>query len=163
MKHEALDDTPVPEDIRALAARLEHLGVREREAGESVSLRVATRTTNLLHADSSADAVSTVSAGARRALLWFAAPAVAAAAVLLTVVMVMPHQRTAPIDGGTSNGADILAAGIEGDIDAFLAMDKFWDEDAFETGLAVISLDAAELANQPADATETLTTLGDEL
>ncbi len=154
---------PVPEDIRALAARLDRLGAQERKAGEDASCRVAMRTTNLLHAEPAATAGTSVSGSARRAWLWFAAPTIAAAVVLLAVVMVMPRPGSMPDEDGTTNGVDILAAGIESDIDAYLAMDAYWDEDAFETGLAAISLDAAGLANQPTDTTETLTTLGDEL
>ncbi len=162
MEHQSPADTQMPEDIRTLAGRLDRLGAQEREAGEDASCRVAMRTVNLLHAEASA---APGASGSRRraSWRWFAAPAIAAAAVLLTVVMVMPKPGPTPGENGAVSGVDVLAAGIESDIDTYLAMDAYWDEDAFETGLAVISLDAAELANQPADNTEPLTTLGDEL
>lgn len=157
MKQHNTNDTHIPEDIRAVAARLERLGTQDRLDGEDVGLRVAIRTTNLLRAEATpARPVGRI----RSAWLWLAAPVMAAAAVLVAVMISMP--QTGPPPGETGGGVEVLAAGLESDIDAFLAIDGLWDDDAFETGLAVISLDAAGLANQPAT-DQTFEAIGSDL
>jgi len=158
-RHNA-NDTHIPEDIRAVAARLERFGVQNRLDGEDVGHRVAMRTTNLLRAEAAPVADAASFSRIRAAWLWLAAPVVAAGAVLVAIMISMP--QTGPTPGVTGNGVEVLAAGLENDIDAFLAIDGFWDDDAFETGLAVISLDAAGLANQTTT-DETFDAMGSDL
>lgn len=160
MKRHNTNDTHIPEDIRAVATRLERLGAEDRLVGEDVSHRVAMRTTNLLRAEATPGTRARPLGRIRAAWLWLAAPAVAAGAVLVALMISVP--QSGPTPGVTGNGVEVLAAGLENDIDAFLAIDGLWDDDAFETGLAVISLDAAGLANQTTT-DETLEAMGSEL
>lgn len=158
-------DTHTPDDIRELAGRLERLGERERRAGEDTSERVAMRTLAMLHGEVAGQIEPSRHGRLRAAWLWIAAPAVAAAAVLVAVMMVMPRQTTTPGSGtvaGTDR-VDVLAAGLESDIDTFFAMDDLWEDDGFDTGIAALSLDAAELASQPTTDTDALTSLGSDL
>ena len=153
-------DTQTPEDIRDVAAQLWRLGAQDRAAGEDVSGRVMMRTANLLVAGSVPGSRSPSSGRFRAVWLWIAAPAVAAAAVLFAIMMGMP--QAGPRPGTASRGVEVLAAGLESDIDALLAINDVWDDDAFETGLAVISLDAARLANQT-DRDQTFEAMGSDL
>lgn len=160
MKRNHANDTHIPEDIRAVAARLDRLGTKDRLDGEDVGHRVAMRTTNLLRAEAGPGTQPRSLGRVRAAWLWLAAPAMAAAAVLVAVMISMP--QAGPPTGVTGNGVEILAAGLESDIDTFLAIDGLWDDEAFETGLAVISLDAAGLANQTTT-DETFESMGSDL
>ncbi|MFG0259881.1 MAG: hypothetical protein ACF8LK_05955 [Phycisphaerales bacterium JB041] len=154
MQHHNADDSHIPEDIRAVAGRLDRLGAQDRSDGEDASFRVAMRTKNLLRAEAAPGARP--HGRLRAAWLWLAAPVTAAAAVLVAVVISMPP--AGPTPGPSGNGVEVLAAGLENDIETFLAIDGVWNDDSFETGLTLISLDAAGLANQttPEEALEAL-------
>ncbi len=156
------DETP--QDIRDLAARLEELGERERLDAENACLRVTMRTGHLISggAASAADSgvgVSPASASERLRMiwLWLAAPAVAAAAVLVAVFVMSPN--AAITSEGT--GVEVLAAGIESDIDAWLELDAMWADDSFESTLTALSIDAAGLASESVGTVESLDTYPD--
>lgn len=125
----------LPRELRGLAAQLEAMGELERLAADQAVMRTTMRTAHLL-TDRSA-----LGPGHRlRALwLWLAAPAVAAAAVAVGVLIL----RTPQPSPGPLDSPEALAAGIEGDIDAWLELDSIWRADSFETNLAALSIDAA--------------------
>lgn len=127
----------LPRELRGMAAQLEALGELERLAAEDAVMRTTMRTAHLLR-EPPARAPSAMER-LRAAWLWLAAPAVVAAAVLLGVTMLNPPRPAALPVGG----AEALAADIESDIDAWLAIDSMWSADSFETNLAALSIDAA--------------------
>lgn len=137
------DDTP--QDIRELASQLEAIGEHERRAAGDACVRVTMRTTHLLTAPRAGERASDAGGRWQRLWLWLAAPAVAAAAVLLALQVVVPRGPT-PADGA---GVEVLAAGIASDIDAWMELDSMWRDDSFETNLAAISIDAAGINTQP--------------
>ena len=129
-----------PDDIRGIASQLEALGEHERRAAENAVLRTTMRTTHLL-TDREADLGHT-GFQFRKYWLWFAAPAIAAAGVLLAVATTGPRPAS-PVLGAES--VEALAADIESDIEAWAAMDSVWSGDSFETSLVALSIDAAEM------------------
>jgi hypothetical protein len=146
----------IPEDIRGLASRLERLGEQERLAAEDACARVCMRTTRLLTDPQARPERAGGVVG--RLWLWLAAPAVVAAGVLVAVGVMSPGVATVPVE----SGVDVLAAGIESDIDAWLELDSMWHEDSFESTLAAISIDAAGIVTQP-DSFDSLPLLEDDL
>lgn len=158
---DASTEHQTPEDIRALAGRLQRSGEEARRAGQDASHRVAVRTSNLLRSEGG----STERGGENR-LVWpfrIGVPLLAAAAVLAGLVIVSRPGVVHQPDTNPGAGADMLAASLEHDLDALAAMDEMWEEDAFETGLAVITLDAAGLFSEDGMQTDALGALGSDL
>lgn len=136
--HEQTTHDDLPRELRGMAAQLEALGELERLAAEDAVMRTTMRTAHLLR-EPPARAPSAMER-LRAAWLWIAAPAVAAAAVALGLMAVT---TVAPPSAVPTDGTAVLAASIESDIDAWLAIDSMWSADSFETNLAAISIDAA--------------------
>jgi hypothetical protein len=151
------DDLPrdlpseLPRDLRGLAAQLHSLGELERLAAADAVMRTTMRTAHLLREPPASEP-----AGRLRALwLWIAAPAVVTAAALLGVLMFNPPSPVT-VPAGSDQG---LAADIESDIDAWMALDSMWRSDSFETNLAAISIDAAGITTTTT--TDSLDSLSD--
>lgn len=138
--HDHTTHDELPQELRGLAVQLEALGELERLAAEEAVARTTMRTKHLL-TERGAPTLS-VPERLRGLWLWFAAPAVAVAGVLLgVVVMRTPAPSPRPADRPQA-----LADGIESDIDAWMELDSMWSSDSFETNLAAISIDAAGIS-----------------
>ncbi len=148
-------DQNIPEDIRSLAEKLARLGAQERARGAEIIDRVIMRTTHELRPAAGAP-VEGLLVRLRWVTLWLLTPAAALAAALLAIVSLRPGLPGGP--DGQPAGVGVLAANLEQDIDTWAELDSMWRRDAFESNLAVLSLDAADVATR-ADELGSLTTL----
>lgn len=139
------DEHTLPERLRPLADRLDEVGRASREEGAGTAERVAMRTAHLLGRPS--DSTGPISR-LQRALLWLAGPAAVVATGLIGFALLRPGVPPAPT---AAPGADMLAANLEHDIDALLELDAMWRRDAFESRLALLSLEAADAATRTED------------
>lgn len=150
--HEHTTHDDLPRELRGLAAQLDSLGGLERLAAEDAVMRTTMRTAHLLREPP----VPAPAARLRALWLWIAAPAVVTAAALLGVLMINPPSAV-PVP---AEGAQDLAADIESDIDAWMAIDSMWRSDSFETNLAAISIDAAGITTTTTDSLDSLSDFG---